>query len=60
MMDSYLFVSDYPEEWPDDRRLLREGEATACVYNHDALYYCLKVESIGIALNNAFSLRWTW
>ena len=22
IMDSYLFVSDYPEEWPDDRKLL--------------------------------------
>ena len=47
MMDSYLFVSDSPEEWADDRRLLREGEATAYVYNHDAPY-CSEVGSIGI------------
>ena len=47
VMDSYLFVSDYPEEWPDDRRLLTEGEATAYVYNHDAPY-CSEVGSIGI------------
>ena len=59
ILDSYLFVSDYPEEWPDDRRLLREGEATAYVYNHDAPY-CSEVGSIGIVLNNAFSLRRTW
>lgn len=47
MMDSYLFVSDYPEEWADDRRLLSEGEATAYVYNHD-VPYCSEVGSIGI------------
>ncbi len=47
MMDSYLFVSDYPEEWADDRRLLLEGEATAYVYNHD-VPYCSELGSIGI------------
>lgn len=58
-MDSYLFVSDYPEEWPDDRRLLREGEATAYVYNHDAPY-CSEIGSIGIAMNTAYCLRRIW
>ena len=47
MMDSYLFVSDYPEEWPEDRRLLKEGEATAYVFNHGAPY-CSEVGSVGI------------
>ena len=47
MMDSYLFVNDYPEEWADDRRLLSEGEATAYVYNHD-VPYCSELGSIGI------------
>ena len=47
MMDSYLFVSDYPEEWAEDRRLLSEGEATAYVYNHD-VPYCSEVGNIGI------------
>lgn len=47
MMDSYLFVSDYPEEWAADRRLLSEGEATVYVYNHDEPY-CSELGSIGI------------
>ena len=59
MMDSYLFVSDYPEEWPEDRRLLKEGEATAYVFNHGAPY-CSEVGSIGIALTVAAGLSRTW
>lgn len=47
IIDSYLFVSDYPEEWAEDRRLLTEGEATAYVYNHD-MPYCSEVGSVGI------------
>ena len=47
MMDSYLFVSDYPEEWAEDRRLLLKGEVTAYVYNHD-VPYCSEVGSVGI------------
>lgn len=59
IMDSYLFISDYPEEWPDDRRFLREGEATAYVYNHDAPD-CSEVGSIGIMQTVAAGLCQTW
>ena len=58
-MDSYLFVSDYPEEWPDDRRLLGEGETTAYVYNHDAPYWS-EIGSIGIMQTIAAGLCRTW
>ena len=58
-LDSYLFVSNYPEEWPDERRLLKEGEATAYVYNHDAPY-CSEVGSIGITLTVVAGLCRTW
>ena len=47
IIDSYLFVSDYPEEWAEDRRLLTDGEATAYVYNH-GMPYCSEVGSVGI------------
>ena len=39
MLDSYLSVSDYPEEWAEEHRLLLKGEATAYVYNHDMPYF---------------------
>lgn len=59
MMDSYLFVSDYPEEWADDRRLLLEGEAMAYVYNHD-VPYCSEVGSIGIKRFSVSGLCRIW
>ncbi len=58
-LDSYLFVSDYPEEWPDDHRLLKEGEVTAYVYNRD-LPFCSDMGSIGVRLTEAAGLRRTW
>ena len=59
MMDSYLFVSDYPEEWADDRKLLNEGEAIAYVYNYDAPY-CSEVGSICIKCFPGSILCRTW
>ena len=59
VMDSYLFVSDYPEEWSDDRKLLREGETTAYVYNH-AAPCCSEMGHIGIARTVTAGLRRTW
>ena len=59
MMDSYLFVSDYPEEWADDRRLLLEGEAMAYVYNHD-VPYCSEVGGIGIKRFSVSGLCRIW
>lgn len=32
-MDSYLFVSDYQDEWEMDRDGIKEGEVLAYVYN---------------------------
>ena len=58
IMDNYLFVSDYPEEWPDDRRLLKEGEAIAYVYNHD-VPNCSEIGYIGIMLTAMAGLRRT-
>ena len=34
-MESYLYVSNHPEEWEDDRAGLKEGETVAYVYNCD-------------------------
>ena len=34
-LDSYLFVSDYPQEWPSDRQALNDKETMAYVYNQD-------------------------
>ena len=58
-MDNYLFVSDYPEEWQDDRRLLLEGEATAYVYNH-YVPYCSEIGRIGIQQTVEAGLCRTW
>ena len=58
-LDSFLFVSDYPEEWDRDRTLLKEGEVIAYVYNHDAPE-CSEMGAIGIAQTPAAGLRRTW
>ena len=58
-MDSYLYVSDYPEEWEADRELLKNGEALAYVYNHD-MPDCSEVGHIGIERTVAAGLRRTW
>lgn len=58
-MESYLFVSDYPEEWKRDRRDLKQGQQLAWVYNHDAPD-CSEFGSIGVALTMAAGLRRTW
>lgn len=58
-MDSFLFVSDYPEEWDRDRALLKEGEVFAYVYNHDAPE-CSEMGAIGVAQTPAAGLRRTW
>ena len=58
-MDSFLFVSDYPEEWEADRELLKNGEALAYVYNYD-MPDCSEVGHIGIERTVAAGLRRTW
>lgn len=58
-MDSYLYVSDYAEEWEQDRADLKEHMALAYVYNHDAPD-CSEFGSIGIKLTVAAGLQRTW
>ena len=59
MMDSYLFISDYLEEWPEDRILLKEGEATAYVFNYGAPC-CSELGCIGIKRFSVSGLCRTW
>lgn len=58
-MESYLYVSDYPEEWPQDRRDIKEGQQLVYVFNHD-MPDCSEFGSIGVALTGAAGLRRTW
>lgn len=58
-MDSYLFVSDYKEEWEMDIADLREGQQLVYVVNHDAPD-CSEFGSIGLARTIAGGLRRTW
>ena len=60
-LDSYLFVSDYAEEWEVDRKNIREvGDGLlAYVYNHDAPEGS-EMGYIGIAPTDAAGLRRTW
>ena len=57
--DSFLFVSDYLEEWEADHKIMKEGEAFAYVYNHD-MPDCSELGYIGIAPTIAAGLRRTW
>lgn len=58
-MESYLFVSDYPDDWPLDRRDIKENMPLAQAYNADAPW-CSEMGHIGIELTPAAGLRRTW
>lgn len=58
-MDSYLYVSDYEEEWETDRCDLECGQTLAYVYNYD-MPDCSEFGSIGFAVTPAAGLRRTW
>lgn len=58
-VDSYLYVSDYEEEWEMDRDGIKEKEVLAYVYNHD-MPDCSEMGYIGIAPTIAAGLRRTW
>ena len=58
-MESYLYVSDYPEEWSMDREDLSAGQQLVYVFNHD-MPDCSEFGSIGVALTPAAGLRRTW
>ena len=47
IMDSFLFVSDYPEEWVLDNNDIKNGYAYAYVYNYDVPEYS-EIGMIGI------------
>ena len=47
IMDAFLFVSDYPEEWVLDNNDIKNGYAYAYVYNYDAPE-CSEIGMIGI------------
>ena len=56
---SFSFVSDYPKEWQDDRRILKHGEVVAYVYNY-CTPYLSDMGSIGVQLTCAADLRRIW
>ena len=59
VMDSYLYVSKYPEEWDDDMALLNVGECCAYVYNRDDPELS-EFGYIGFELTPAAGLLRTW
>lgn len=58
-MDSYLYVSDYKDEWQRDRDMLNSNEAFAYVINRD-MPDCSEFGSIGIRRTIAGGLARTW
>lgn len=46
-MESYLYVSDYPEEWERDRADIEDGQQLAYVYNRD-MPDCSEFGCIGV------------
>ena len=58
-MDSFLFVSDYRDEWHYDWENLEDSMVLAYVYNYD-MPDCSEMGSIGIAPTPAAGLRRTW
>ncbi len=58
-MDSYLYVSDYDEEWERDRSDLDSMSPLAWVYNHD-MPDCSEFGSVGIERSVAAGLLRTW
>lgn len=55
---SFLYVSDYPDEWSDDDELLRENLQMAHVYNENCPDFS-EIGAIGIARTIAGGLRRT-
>lgn len=58
-MDSFLFVSDYSEEWEMDWDDIQHSQAVAYVYNHDAPDFS-EIGAIGIAQTPAAGIVRTW
>lgn len=58
-MENYLYVSDYPEEWEEDRADIKAGQQLAYVFNNE-MPDCSEFGTIGVALTGAAGLRRTW
>lgn len=58
-LETYLYVSDHPEEWEDDRNDIKSGQQLVYVVNKD-MPDCSEFGSIGIAVTAAAGLRRTW
>ena len=58
VMDSFFYVSDYEEEWEDDRKLLKKGETYAYVFNQDDDFG--EVGSIGFRMTQAGGVLRAW
>lgn len=58
-LDTYLYVSDYDEEWEQDRDDLKNMQALAYVYNHD-MPDCSEFGSVGIKRSVAAGLLRVW
>lgn len=59
VLDSYLYVSDYKDDWPMDRDDLEGGSCCAYVYNRSDPF-CSEIGSIGIQKTIAGGLVRTW
>lgn len=58
-MDSYIYVSDYADEWAADREGIQSGEVLAYVYNRDDPELS-EIGYIGIEKTPAAGLRRIW
>lgn len=58
-LESYLYVSDYEEEWEMDRSDIKDGQQLAYVHNL-SMPDCSEFGSIGVALSPAAGLSRTW
>lgn len=58
-IDSYLFVSSCPEEWPADREDIKSGQVYCYGYNHTMPLYS-EFGMIGIQQTPAAGLIRTW
>lgn len=58
-MDSYLYVSDYREEWERDNEDVKSLEPLAYVYNHD-MPDCSEFGCVGLRRTAAAGLQRIW
>lgn len=58
-MDSMLYVSDHEDEWADDVEDIKQMQAYAYVYNHDAPD-CSEIGMIGMSRTVAAGIKRNW